>query len=509
MNASPKPPSYLAETRAIVSSPAPLAWLTTLDHKRLGVLHLVVSGLALVAAQVLSVARQGLAASTVFAFLFLTPSLAAALGTFFLPLQLGQKTSALPRVSLAGFWLSVLGAGGVIAGLVATGGGKPEAAGLAPMLAGAVVVSLGAALSAIDLLATTGWAVFRGLSASRLPLFAWSVCATSLAQILAAAGLLGVVAVLGLARIGLPLAAAATDFEARLLAHPWADLAAASTLMIVPAVGITSDIVATFAGKRPATFGFAATNVSALAWLGLVVWASPIFVSDDDAGVKVGFTLALVTIPLATLVLTWLATLYRGSISLAAPMLWALGCLFQVSLAAPASLLLGLPPTGAYLHGTLFEVGYRQYLFTGVPLLGFFGGLSFFWPKITGKLYDERLARIAFALVFLGLQVTYVPQMAQGLLPASSGLDVVSTFGSYGLAAGTLGMLLVFAISLLRGAPAPDNPWAASGLEWSVASPPPLVNFIGEPDDGRGPVAAGAAVASSGAGRAASTASLP
>jgi cytochrome c oxidase subunit 1 len=486
MNEASAPPSYLQETRALVSSPAPLAWLTTLDPKRIGVLYLLVSGLALVAAEVLStVARNDLAASTVLALLFLTPSLPAALGTFFLPLQLGQKSCALPHVSLLGFWLYVLGAASVLFGIVATHGAHVEAAGLTPMFGGALLLSLSAILSSINLLATAGVAIFRGVPASRVTLFAWSICATSLAQILGGVALFSVLPVFGLAHLGASAALLASDFQGRVLAHPWADLSVAGTLMLVPAIGITSDILATFSGKRPAGFALAATSLTALAWLGLVTWAFPLFIGGDDfSEVKLAFTTALLTIPLAVVAFTWLATLRGGRISLAVPMLWALGCLFQVVVAAPAGLLLGLLPTAAYLRDTPFDVGYRQYVFAGLPILGFLAGVHYFWPKITGRLYDGRLAGVAFALVFLGVQVMGLSQMAEGLVPSAAAFAAVSSYGGYALAAGLVATLLVLVVSLFRGAHAPANPWDARGLEWSVASPPPLVNFVRAPADG-------------------------
>ena len=490
MNTQTESKSYLSETRALVSA-GPLAWLTTLDHKRLGVSYLVVTLLAVVAAGVSSVAlHRDLAASTLFAFLFLVPSITAALGTFVLPIQLGQKSAALPRVSLAGFGLHVVGAVVIALGLVVTEGGKPAPSGLLPIVGGALVLSLGMTLTSVNILATTAKAAFGGAPDSRITLFAWSLCATSIATILGFLALVGRVTIVGLAEIHLPQGFSPyygfvpQDVVAHVLAHPWANLAPFGTLVLVPAIGVVSDVFVAFTGrKRLVGYAFVATSMAVLAFLGLLEWVAPILgVGDTDSPLKVGFATSVAALALVVVVLSWVMTLRGGRIVVAAPLVWALGCLFQLTIGGPAAVILGVPASGAYLHDTIFEVGYHHVL-TGGATLGFVAGLSYFWPKITGRRYDGRLSLVAFVLVFVGLQMAFLTELLRGLSPESTGLESASTYGAWVLAAGGAAALLVFLASLRSPATAGDNPWgAAGGLEWTTPSPPPLDNFLRDPD---------------------------
>ena len=485
MNPHAAPASYLDATRSVLFARGPLAWLTTLDHKRLGVMYLVVIGVALVAAAVARLALQNEpAATTVAAFLFLVPAVPAVLGTFFLPLQLGQHSAALPRVSLAGFWLFVLGAIGIAAALATADGGK---VGLVPRVAVALVLGASAFLAGANVIATTARAVVHGVPASRITLFAWSLCASSIALIVGFVALVGLATLVVLAHAHVPFLVVSHDVEARILAHPWTYLAPCGTLALAPALGLVTDVFAAFAGRRPAGYGFVATALTALAWLGLVEWAFPIL--ESTSMLKVSFSTALLSGALAIVVVCWVATLHGGRIVLSTPLFWALGCLFQLAIGAPAGMLLGIAPTSAWLQGTLFEAGYRSYALSGGIVLGFGAGLHYFWPKITGRQFDERLARPTFALVFVGLQMTFLSQMVEGLFPDIA-LGTVSSYGMVVLAAGGVASLLVLAVSLRLGARAPSNPWGAQGFEWTVASPPPLDNFVLEAGEGRERVSA-------------------
>ncbi len=486
MNAHREPPSYLEDTRSILSSPRALAWLTTLDHKRLGVLYLVASSLAMMAAGVLRLGlHQDLASSTVVAFLFLVPSLPATLGNFLLPLQLGQSRAALPRVSLAGFWLYVVGAAIILAGIGVTHGGNAVEAGALPMVVGALVLGLSASVNSINLLATFGKGLARRIPSSRFTLFAWSLCATSVANILGTVVLFGVLLLLGLGGLHLFPGFLPLDIRARLLANPWAYLCPASTLMLVPAVGLASDILATFARRSLAGSGLVATSFTALAFLTLVAWGFPLLGGGDsnhEAAMQFGLATSLLSVPLAVVVICWVATLQGGRISLDAPMLWALGFVVQLSVGGLAGLLLGVPPSSIYLHGTNFEVGYRDYLLTGGASMGFLAGVYYAWPKLTGKLYDARVAKLAFLLVFVGVQVTFLSEMVSGELADVRVLAELPRYGSWVLALGVLVTVLNLTISFRSAVQCPRNPWGAIGLEWTTTSPPPLDNFLEDPD---------------------------
>ena len=476
MNTKAATTSYVQETRSLLSSSGPLAWLTTLDHKRLGVMYLVASLLALLAATVLGVGlRRDVGASAVFGLLFLVPSLTATLGNFVLPLQLGQKEAALPRVSLAGFWLYVLAAGLVVAGLVASEG-KTGPAGLLP-IGGVLVLGLSVTLNALNLLATTARAAFGGAPASRVTLFAWGLCATSIAELLGFVAVGGLLALVPVAHLGF----VSQDFAARVLARPWTELAPSGTLLLVPAVGVVGDVLAAFAGrKRLAGYGVAATSLTILAWVGLVEWIFPIL-GDSGSPVKAGFATTVVAGALGVLLLCYVATLYRGRIAVEAPLLWALGCLFQLTLGVPAALLLGVPPTSVYFQGTLFEGGYRHGILAGAAGMGFVAGVFYFWPKITGRLPNERLAGLGFALVFVGLQLAFLSDSVRGLSPESLWLESASLYGSWVLAVGGVATVAALVASLRSGTPSNANPWGAAGLEWEAASPPPLENLTHDP----------------------------
>jgi cytochrome c oxidase subunit 1 len=269
--------------------------------------------------------------------------------------------------------------------------------------------------------------------------------------------------------------------------------------MIVPGMGIVSELIGTFSRRQVVGYWFIAMSSLGLALLGFLVWGHHLFVSGMSEYATMVFSglTFLVAIPSGVKVFNWVATLYRGSISLASPMLYALAFLFLFTIGGLTGLFLGMLSIDIHLHDTYFVVAHFHYVMVGGTVMGFVGGLHYWWPKMTGKLYDELMARIAFALVFIGFNVTFLTQFVIGSRggprrywdppPQFQTLHVVSTVGSWILGLGFLVMLAMFIRSLVSGAKSSANPWGSAALEWQTPSPPPLANFLKEPVITRGP----------------------
>jgi cytochrome c oxidase subunit 1 len=245
---------------------------------------------------------------------------------------------------------------------------------------------------------------------------------------------------------------------------------------------------------------FIALSSLGLALVGFLVWGHHLFVSgmsEYAAMVFSGLTF-LVAIPSGVKVFNWVATLYKASISLASPMLYALAFIFQFTIGGLTGLFLGMLAIDIHLHDTYFVVAHFHYVMMGSTVFAFFGGLHYWWPKMFGKMYSERLAQVAFTLVFIGFNVTFLSQFVMGsrgmprryydYLPQYTIFHQISTVGSWVLGLGFLVMLYMFITSLTSGKKAPRNPWGSCALEWQTGNPlPPLPNFIKDPVVTRGP----------------------
>jgi cytochrome c oxidase subunit 1 len=270
-------------------------------------------------------------------------------------------------------------------------------------------------------------------------------------------------------------------------------------IMILPGMGVASELISVHSRREVFGYTFVAYSSIAIALLGFLVWGHHMFVSGQSelAATIFSFLTFFIAIPSGVKIWNWLATLYKGSISLAAPMLWALAFLFLFTIGGLTGIFLGMMSVDIHLHDTYFVVAHFHYVMMGGTVMAFMGGIHHWWPKMTGRMYSEGWARVAVFLVFMGFNFTFFSQFIMGsrgmprryfsYLEQFQTLHRVSTFGSWLLGAGFLVMLGYLLQSLKSGPKAPANPWGAASLEWQSASPPITENFVGQPVCDHGP----------------------
>ncbi len=507
------------------------SWLSTKDHKRIGVLYCVSLATVFLAAGVLALLMraelsgpdQTLMSNDTYnqvftmhgilmVFLFLVPSIPAILGNFVLPLQIGAKDVAFPRLNLASWYVYVAGAALTITALL-TGGvdtgwtfytpySSSTGGGVLWMTAAIFVAGFANIFTGMNFIVTIHKMRAPGMTWNRLPLFVWGLYATSIVQVLATP-VIGITMVLLILEQTLQIGI----FDPALGGDPvlfqhffWFYSHPAVYIMILPAFGILSELIATFSRSR--IFGYRAIALSsvAIAMLGFLVWGHHMFVSGQSAISSIVFSLItyLIGIPSGIKVFNWVATLYKGSIWLQTPMLYALGFLFMFTIGGFTGIMVGVLAVDVHLHDTYYVVGHFHYVMMGGSVVALLGGMHYWWPKITGRMYNETLAKIAAALVFIGFNLTFFPQLVLGSrgMPRRyanyadrfAGLHQLSTYGSQILGVG-LFLILGYALwSLAYGEKAPANPWGATTLEWTNTTAVPIHhNFERTPLVTRGP----------------------
>jgi cytochrome c oxidase subunit 1 len=515
-----------------------MSWIVTLDHKRIGVMYLIAVLISfllggifalLVRAELYSAGKTLMDADTynkmfslhgvVMVFLFIIPSIPAALGNIMLPIQLGTKDVAFPKLNLLSFYIYVFGACfglySMVHGGVDTGwtfytpysssdpahGGVGSATSVIPMTLAAFIMGFSSILTGVNFIATVHKMRAPGMTWRRLPLFVWSLYATSIIQVLATPVLAITLLLLMMERLG-----GLGIFDPRMGGDPvlfqhffWFYSHPAVYIMIVPGMGVISEIIATFSRRDIVGYMFIAMSSLGLALVGFLVWGHHLFVAGMSEYATMVFSALtfLVAIPSGVKVFNWVATLYKGSISLASPMLWALSFIFLFTIGGLTGLFLGMLAVDVHLHDTYFVVAHFHYVMVGGTVIAFVGGMHYWWPKFTGKLYEEKKAVLGWALVFIGFNMTFIPQFIMGsrgmprryydYLPQFEAFHRASTIGSWVLGLGFLVILINFIQSLMSGPKSPRNPWTSAALEWQTATPPPEFNFIKEPVVTRGP----------------------
>ncbi len=516
--------SYLEHGRG------PRSWLLTLDHKRIGVMYLVAIVACLLLGGVFAMVLRmnlwrpagGLVSNdtynklftlhgAVMIFLFVIPGIPAALGNFVVPLQVGAKDLAFPRVNLLSFWLFVSGAALFIATLVVGGVDTgwtlyppyslESARGLGILIALAAVFLTGfsSILTGLNFMATIHKMRPRWMGWFDLPLFLWALYATAIIQIVATP-VLGITVAMGflerLFHLGLFMPEYGGDPV--LFQHFfWFYSHPAVYIMILPAMGIVSEVVSVFSRKPIFGYRFIAMSSIAIAVIGFFVWGHHMFVSGQSrwANVIFSFLTFLVAIPSAIKTFNWLATMYKGAIDLKTPMIYVLAFFAIFGVGGLTGLFLGSLATDIPLHDTYFVVAHFHFVMVGAVLTAFLAGLHYWWPKMTGRMYGEGLGRLSALLVFVGFNLTFIPQFFAGVAgmprryatyaPAFQTWNRLSTVGAFVLALGLGVALWGLLASLFHGRRAPANPWGAASLEWTVPSPPPHDNFETTPRPGK------------------------
>jgi cytochrome c oxidase subunit 1 len=444
-------------------------------------------------------------------FLFIIPAIPGAFGNFVLPLMLGAKDVAFPRLNLMSFYIYCIGAiflvYSIVTGAVDTGwtfytpySTSTQTSVISTTL-GVFILGFSSILTGVNFVTTIHTMRAPGLHWRRLPLFVWGTYATSVVQVLATPVLAVTLLLLTMERafhLGI--------FDPKFGGDPvlfqhffWFYSHPAVYNMILPGMAVVNELIATF--SRRAIFGymFVAMSSVSLALVGFLVWGHHMFVAGMSEYSTMVFSALtfLVAIPSGVKVFNWTATLYKGSISFDSPMLWALSFLFLFTIGGLTGLFLGTLNVDVHLHDTYFVVAHFHYVMVGGTVMGFVGGLHYWWPKMTGKLYNEKAAKLGWFFVFVGFNITFLSQFVMGsqgmprrywdYLERFRPMHGFSSIGAMILGIGFFILFFNFIGSLLKGAKAPRNPWGSAGYEWNTTTPPHPHNFEETPVIRRGP----------------------
>jgi cytochrome c oxidase subunit I len=501
------------------------SWLLTRDHKRIALLYLAgVTFFFAIGGAMAVLFRLELATppgdlvsdetynklftmhGVMMVFFFLIPAIPAVLGNFLVPLMIGAKDLAFPRINLLSWYIYILGGlftlYALVSGGVDTGwtfytpfSTVSSTTNVVPTAIGIFITGFSSILTGLNFIVTIHRMRAPGMTWFRLPLFIWSTYATSLIN------------VLGTPVIAITLLLVAAErifhfgfFNPALGGDPvlfqhlfWFYSHPAVYIMVLPAMGVVSELVAV--GCRKPVFGyhFVAFASLAIAVLGFLVWGHHMFVAGESVYSALIFSVLsfLVAIPSAIKVFNWTATMYRGAVSWETPMLYAYGFIGLFTIGGLTGLFLAAIAVDVHVTDTYFVVAHFHYIMVGGTIMGYLGGLHYWWPKISGRLYNEGLAKLSAGIIFIGFNLTFFPQFVLGYLgmprryhaypPEFQVLNVLSSAGASILGVGYLIPMAYLMWSLRYGPLAGSNPWGAVGLEWTTTSPPPTENFAETP----------------------------
>lgn len=506
------------------------SWLTTIDHKRIALMYMVfvlafflIGGIfaLLIRLELFSPGKTLFDADTynrvmtyhgaIMVFMVIIPGIPAIFGNFLLPIMVGAKDVAFPRLNLASWYVFMFGAILAVVSLFVGGADTGwtfytpysinTSNAVVVIVLGAFTMGMSSILTGLNFIVTTHKLRAPGLTMNRLPLFVWALYATSIIQILATP-VLGITLLLISAEklLGVGI------FDPKLGGDPvlfqhffWFYSHPAVYIMILPAMGVISELIATFSKKT--IFGYTAIAYSSLAIAGVsfIVWGHHLFVSGQSeiAGLTFSFLTMLVGVPTAIKTFNWVATMYKGSIRLDAPMLYAIGFLFLFTIGGVTGIMLATIGIDVHFHDTYFVVAHFHYVMVGGVLMAFMGAILYWFPKMFGKMTNDTIGRISWVFVFTGFNVTFFPQFILGAMgmprryydyiaPYTS-LNQISTIGAFLIGFGFLVGLVAIIHGLLKGEAASANPWGGTTLEWHVPSPPPHENFEQTPIVNEGP----------------------
>jgi cytochrome c oxidase subunit I len=497
------------------------SWLLSTDHKRIAILYLISitvmfflggAAITVVRLQLLTPDNDLVDADTynklftmhgiLMVFFFMIPAIPAVLGNFCLPMMLGAKDLAFPKLNLLSWYVYLLG--GIIALWAVLGGGvdtgwtfytpyssKAAHTNVIPAALAAFVAGFSSILTGLNFIVTTHKMRAPGLTWLRLPLFVWSLYATSIIIVLGTPVVAIAIVLVAIERIfQVGVFDPALGGDPLLFQHLfWFYSHPAVYIMVLPAMGVVSELVPCFARQRIYGYKFIGFSSLAIAVLGFLVWGHHMFVSGQSvyAGLIFSFLSFFVAVPSAIKVFNWTATLYKGSISLETPMLFAFGFVGLFTMGGLTGLFLATLGTDVHLHDTYFVIAHFHFIMVGGSVMAYMGGLHYWWPKMTGRMYPQFWSRIAAMIIFFGFILTFLPQFVVGHLgmprryyqyaPEFQVHNVMSSAGASILAVGYVLPLIYLVWSLGYGKKAGANPWRATGLEWQTPSPPPPDNF--------------------------------
>jgi cytochrome c oxidase subunit I len=519
-----KDENYLTHEKGILS------WIFTLDHKRIGVMYLfsVMAAFALGGLFALLIRTELLTPQktivehdtynqlftlhgAVMVFLVIIPGIPAALGNIAMPLQLGAKDVAFPRLNLMSYHLWVLGALFFITSLVWSAAdtgwtfytpySTTTPTAVIPAAFGAFILGFSSIFTGLNFIVTIHKLRPPGMTWFRMPLFIWALYSTALIQVLATPVIGITLLMLVIERgFGLGIFDPALGGDPVLFQHFfWFYSHPAVYIMVVPGFGVVSELIPVFSRKRIFGYKFIAMSSVSIAFLGFLVWGHHMFVAGQSvlAGTIFSAITFLIAIPTAIKVFNWTSTMYKARIHLDTPMLYALAFLWVFTIGGLTGVFLSVMSVDVHLHDTYFVVAHFHYVMMGGAITALLGGIHYWWPKAFGRMYNEKYGRIAAVLVFIGMNVTFFPQFIMGTrgmprryynyLPEFQSMHELSTIGAYILGFGFM-ITAVYLLATFKKKPdAPANPWGATTLEWQMPSPPPYYNFHHTPTVTQGP----------------------
>ncbi len=512
-------PNYLNWSTTLKS------WLTSLDHKRIGILYMIsitifflIGSLAagMVRLELLTPPGDFLSADVynrsftlhgvVMVWFFLVPSIPTVFGNFFLPMMIGAEDVAFPRLNLASWYIFMFG--GTFTVIAALVGGVDTGwtfytpfssmysnSAVVWVILGVFIVGFSSILTGVNFIVTVHRLRAPGMSWFRMPLFGWSNYATALIMVLATPVLAITLLLVAVERVfGIGIFDPSLGGDPVLFQHLfWFYSHPAVYIMILPGMGVVSEIIPCFSRKKIFGYTFIAFASLAIALLSFLVWGHHMFVAGQSAYAGLVFSLLsyLIAVPSAIKVFNWTATMYKGSIHLDTPMLYALGFVGLFTLGGLTGLIVAASAVDVHVHDTYFVVAHFHYIMVGGMVTAYLGAVHFWWPKMTGKMYPEVLGKLAAITLFIGFNLTFFPQFLLGYqgMPRRYHaypeefqiLHVASSLGATILAVGYVLPLIYMIWSLRYGEDAGPNPWRATGLEWQTPSPPPVHNFKEKP----------------------------